>query len=66
MGESKGTTLAIGILLFWLAGVAFWIAFGQATKNASIPAGAGAGGALGVLGGVIHDVTESQTAQTPT
>lgn len=63
MGDiSKGTTFAIAVLLFWLTGVCFWIAFTPATgeKIGDSKAVAGAGG-VGELRKMIDDVTETNS-----
>jgi hypothetical protein len=48
---SKGVLLAIAIILLWLAGVSFWVAFTGATGQTN------AGGGLGEIDTMIHDVT---------
>lgn len=52
---SKGVLLAIAIILLWLAGVAFWVAFTGSTGQTN------AGGGLGEIDTMIHDVTGGGT-----
>jgi len=52
MGDvSKGSVLAIGIVLLWLTGVCFWLAFTDATGQPN------AGGGLGEVEKMVQDVT---------
>lgn len=48
---SKGSLLAIAIVLLWLTGVCFWIAFTDATGQTN------AGGGLGEIESMVRDVT---------
>jgi hypothetical protein len=52
MGDvSKGVTLAIGIVLLWITGVCFWLAFSDVTGQPN------AGGGIAELEAITHDVT---------
>lgn len=70
-GQSKGTMLAIAILLFWLAGVCFFIAFESSGILGENPPTDSKGGAswfkaaLGGLTSMASDAAGGDTGSVP-